>query len=69
MISDDIKQEIDNYNQRDIVRLYLYVSEKYNKLKEQDAKKLSRTLYAVKNMDIMNKCTQNARQKQKLADK
>lgn len=66
MLSNELLQDIENCNQRDIVRLYLFISEKYKTLKEEDPKQLSRTLYAVKNMGKMKECVVRARDKVKM---
>jgi archaellum component FlaC len=68
MLSDELKREIDECNQRDLVRLYLYITNKYNELKEKNPQQLSRTLYAVKNMDKMKECVVNSR-KRKIEEK
>ena len=54
---------INHLSQRDFVRLKLYVNEKFDKLKQDNPKKINNIVYAVKNPDRVKDSVNKYRRK------
>ena len=51
MTIESLKPDVDKLNKSDLIRLYLYVNEKFDTLKKENPVKTSKLLYGVKNPD------------------
>ena len=64
MLTDsNIKTLIENYTERDKMRLYLYLHEIFDELHKTDPRKLTQLKYNVKNIDKLNEINRRCRKK------
>lgn len=49
MLSEDFQTQVRELSNRDFLRLYLILQERFNQMKSADSTKLSKLIYAVKN--------------------
>lgn len=59
----EICQMINHLTQRDFVRLKIYINEKFDKLKQENPKKINNIVYAVKNPDKVKDSVNKYRRK------
>lgn len=60
---------IDHLSQRDFVRLKIYINEKFDKMKNENPKKINNIVYAVKNPDKVKESVNKYRHKIKNSNK
>lgn len=58
-----LRKEIDSLSKSDFLRVYLLVTAKFNTMREEDSKKVSKLLYGVKNPDKVKECLNRQKDK------
>ena len=65
MTLENIKEEIKELNKTDFVRLYLHITDEFNKMKNQHSRNTNQLIYNVKNPEKVKKRIYALREKNK----